>query len=369
MRRGAEVVVVGAGVVGASVAFHLASRGCRDVLVLDRTEAGSGSTGRATGGFRAQFATDVNVRLSLMSRAKLIAFKDETGGDCGYRPCGYLFLARSEHLGTMRAALRVQHAAGLAESRELSLAEAREINPAASVDGIAGGFFCPSDGFIRPMGILQGYLDAARRLGVRVETGVEVTSVTAAGLETSRGAIDARHVVNATGAWAAGLAEIPVRPLKRQVAPTVPTDVLPDAMAMTIWLEDGFHLRVRDGRVLLLQPHATAESFDATFDESWLPGATRLAHARLPVLRSVAIDRAACWAGLYEMTPDKHAIVGRAGELWLANGSSGHGVMHSPALGQVVAELILDGKTSLDISALRPGRFAERAMNPVDSLL
>ena len=144
---------------------------------------------------------------------------------------------------------------------------------------------------------------------------------------------------------------------------------------MTIFLEDGFHLRVRDGRVLLLWPqdHRSDDPFDIRFDESWLDGLLARAHARVPCLADVPVDRAACWAGLYEMSPDQHAILGRAPgleNLWLINGSSGHGVMHSPALGQLLAEMILDGEArTLDVHALRPSRFAEGEPNPEVHLL
>jgi sarcosine oxidase, subunit beta len=385
----AEVVILGAGVMGASVAWHLASRGCRDVLVLDRHPAlGLGSTGKATGGFRAQFATEVNIRLSFLSREKLLRFPDEIGVDSGYRPHGYLFLANEERqMEKLRSIRPLQTGLGV-PVREITPEDARDLNPAVRLDGIVGGSFCPVDGFIRPLDILNGYAEAARRLGVRFELGVEVTGIEVEkrlparviGVETSAGPVSARHVVNATGAWAGAVgrlagADIPVVPSRRQVALTEPTSVLPEDMPMTIFLEDGFHLRVRDGRVLLLGPqdHPAAHPFDAEFDESWLPGLLARAHARVPGLAGVPVDRARCWAGLYEMSPDEHALVGlapRFENLWLINGSSGHGVMHSPALGQLVAEMILDGSAhTVDAHALRPSRFAEGDPNPEFHLL
>jgi sarcosine oxidase subunit beta len=369
--KAAEVVIVGAGVIGASVAWHLASRGCRDVLLLDRAaEAGAGSTRHATGGFRAQFATDVNVRLSLLSRQKLLRFQADTGADPGYERSGYLLLASdSVQLEALRAAQTVQRAAGLAEAREVTPADIREINPAVSLDGIVGGTFCPSDGFIRPLAMLGGYLHSARRLGMRVATGVDVTRLTASAVETTQGTITATHVVNAAGAWAGRLSAIPVTPLKRQVAATVPTAALSALMPMTVFLRDGFHLRCRDGRVLLLLPHAIAPSFDTTFDPSWLDGIVERAHACVPALRSVPIDRAACWAGLYEMSPDKHVLLGRHDGVWIAAGASGHGVMHAPALGELLAQMILGEPTTIDVTALRPSRFTEGQPNPTDGLL
>jgi sarcosine oxidase subunit beta len=372
----ADVVVIGGGVIGASVAYHLAARGCERVRVLDAgARAGEGSTGKATGGFRTQFGSGVNVRLSLLSREKLLRFPEELGVDPGYRPCGYLFLADSrEGLATLLQTQAVQRAAGV-EARAVTPEEAREINPAISVDGVAGGTWCATDGFIRPLEILRGYTGGARRLGVHFSYGTSVESIERAGgritaVRTAAGRIAAGAVVNAAGAWArkvgtmAGV-EVPVTPLRRQVAPTVPTEVLPDCMPFTIFVDDGFHARVRDGRVLLLwndEPR-TADPFDLAFDEAWLPEVTARAHRRIPSLRGVPVDRAACWNGLYEISPDRNVLLGRAGEVenfYLANGSSGHGVMHAPALGQLLAEIVLDGAaSSLDVHALRPTRFAE----------
>jgi sarcosine oxidase subunit beta len=377
MAASADVVIIGGGVIGASVAYHLAARGCTGVRVIEReARPGLGSTGKATGGFRCQFGSDINVRLSLLAREKLLRFEEETGVDPGYWPCGYLFLAdEPATLDALLAAQAVQHAAGADDPRPVTPDEAREINPAISTDAIAGGTWCACDGFIKPLEMLRGYTEAARRLGVRFDHGVEVTGFGMDGeritsVRTPGGDVAAGAVVNAAGAWAAAIArmagvEIPVTPLRRQVAPTVSTDVLPAGMPLTVFVDDGFHTRVRDGRVLLLWPDEArmTEPYDAVFDDAWLPEVASRAHRRIPSLREVPVDRAACWAGLYEMSPDKHVLLGRAPgreNLYLANGSSGHGVMHSPALGHLLAEIILDGAAStLDVHALRPSRFAE----------
>jgi sarcosine oxidase subunit beta len=375
--RRADVVVIGGGVIGASVAFHLARRGCRDVVVLERgRHPGQGSTGRATGGFRAQFATPVNVALSLLAREKLRRFHAEVGADAGYRECGYLFAAGSEaQLETLRAAQRVQHAAGLHEAVELTADEVLARNPAIRGDDVVGGVFCPTDGFLRPLHMLGGYGDAAQQLGATFTYGAEVRALRMEGdrvtaVETSRGTVHAGVVVNAAGAWAAEVArmagvELPVTPVRRQVAATAYTDVLPSDMPMTIFTDDGFHLRVRDGRVLLLWPGPALphREADIAFDRDWLPEVVTRAHRRVPCLADVPLDHDACAAGLYEVSPDGHAILGLAPgvrNLYLANGSSGHGVMHAPALGHLLAEQILDGRiTTIDARPLRPERFAE----------
>ena len=386
--RTASVLVIGAGVIGASVAYHLARRGWREILVLDRSPGpGQGSTGKATGGFRAQYATPINVRLSLLSREKLRCFREETGGNAGYHPTGYLWLASTAgELEVLRSARRVQHQEGLTEAVEVGPEDIALLNPAVNLDEVIGGVFCPSDGFIRPLDILGGYLTSARKLGVEVEWQVEVTGLRlgpgnrVAAVETSRGPVSSTAVVNAAGAWAAQVAQwagldLPVAPLRRQVAVTAPTDVLPEGMPMTIFTADGFHLRVRDGRVLLLwpTPGVPGQPFDTGVDDEWIEAVVEKAHRRVPVLRRATIDRDACWAGLYEVSPDKHAILGAAPDcpnLFLANGCSGHGVMHAPALGQLLAEVMSDGTAStMDVSPLRPSRFREGDLNPVSELL
>ncbi len=392
-RPSASVVIVGGGAIGASVAYQLAARGWRDVLVVDRGwRPGLGSTGAATGGFRAQFGTAINVRLSLLARERLARFEDETGVDPGYAPIGYLWLAGSEaEIAALRAARAVQHAEGLREAIEVSVEEIARLNSAVRLDGrerdaVIGGAFCPTDGFIRPLSILEGYLGAARRLGARVEWSVEVTGFERdprdriTRVRTNRGDIATGAVVNAAGAWAAAVGslagiDIPVVPLRRQVAVTAPCALLPQTMPMTIFASDGFHFRVRDDRVLLLRPTpgVPGRPFDTPVDPEWVARTAAIAHERVPILRDTPIDTPACWAGLYEMSPDKHAILGPASDcenFYLSNGSSGHGVMHAPALGLLLAEIMSDGRaSSLDVTALRPSRFAEGAANSVSELL
>ncbi|HLW61743.1 MAG TPA: FAD-binding oxidoreductase [bacterium] len=381
------MVIIGAGVMGASVAYHLARRGCRDVVVLEQFDAsGLGSTGKATGGFRSQFTTEVYVRLSLLARERLRHFHEETGVDPGYRPVGYLFMAKTEaQLRSLRAAMAVQRAAGLTDVREVDQADLRRLSPSVRADDLIGGIFGPTDGYIVPLEIMRGLLEAAQRLGVAFEYGCGpaaclVDGDRIVGVRTGREDVATRRVVNAAGAWAGLVArtagvEIPVSPLRRQTAVTQPFPRLPGETPMTINVDDGFHFRVRDGRAWLLWPQdtPTVDPFDTTFDREWLDGLLPRAYDRVPCLREAEIDLGRCSCGLYEMSPDKHALVGPApgmDGLYLINGSSGHGVMHSAVLGQLLAEIMLDGRAhTLDIHALRPTRFAEGQPNPQSEIL
>ena len=367
-----DAIVIGAGVIGASCAAHLARAGLR-VRVLDRAPGpAAGSTGRATGGFRAQFATAIDVQLSLLARAKLLAFRDDTGVDPGFRQVGYLFLARE--LAGLRAAHAVQHAAGLTEARLVAVDDIHAIHPHVSPAGLAGAAFCPTDGVIRPTEILRGYLELAARLGADLRWDEPVTALVRDGeriasVVTPRGTYAADLVVDAAGPWAAPVArlagvELPVVPLRRQVAVTEPTTAISPSLPLAIWLADGFHLRERDGRVLLLRPTPgdPADPWSDRVDPAWLDEVATIATERVPALRDVPLDRARAWAGLYEMSPDHHALLGFApgcANLLVVAGNSGHGVMHAPALGQLAAELATGAPTAIDVRALRPSRFAD----------
>lgn len=376
------MAIVGGGVIGASVAYHLAAAGVRDVVVLDRGSGqGWGSTSRATGGFRAQFHTPVNVHLSLLSRSKLLSFRDDTGIDSGYDQTGYLWVASSAaEMDALRKAQAVQHSAGLPEALEISVEEIGEVNEAISREEAVGAMFCPTDGFIKPMEILRGYLTAAERLGARVEWNAEVTALDCdtdgrvRRIAMRDGTLDVDCMVNAAGAWAAKIASfagvaLPVTPLRRQVAVSEPCDSLPARMPMTIFTLDGFHLRGRHGRAVLCWPTPgnPNDPFDAAVDRSWLDEVSAKARRRVPALRAVEFPLSECYAGLYEMSPDSHAILGAApgcANMFLANGSSGHGVMHAPAIGQLLAEMITGKPPSVDVTALRPSRFDEGEPNP-----
>lgn len=373
--KSASTVIVGGGVIGASVAWHLAARGAKNVLVLDRS-TGGGSTAAATGGYRAQFATAINIRLSLLSRGKLLRFRDEVGADPGYVAAGYLWIAEDDSaLAALRAAREVQLREGLSEAAEIGPGDIARLQPAVARDGIIGGAYCPSDGYIRPRSIQAGYLRAAERLGARFSWDATVTGFDRDGsggivaVRTPRDRVPCEAVVNAAGAWARGIAalagvELPVVPLRRQMASTMPTAAIPPNAPMTLYCADGFHFRERDGRVILSWPTPgnPNDPFDTSVEPSWFSKVAAMKDMRVPALSDVPLDPAASWAGLYEMSPDRHAILGPAApapNFYLVNGSSGHGVMHAPALGQLLAEIILDGHaTTLDATPLAADRFA-----------
>jgi len=306
------------------------------------------------------------------------------GIDAGYEPHGYLWLARTPaQVEVLRKANALQRECGLGEARMLDSAEIGRANPAVRGE-FAGAAFCPTDGFLRALRILDGYLSGARRRGARLRSGATVE-----GFRLERGKVRAIRVageeipcgtvVVACGAWSAAVAGMagvlaPVSPLRRQVALTEPTSVLPASMPLTIFVDDGFHFRVRDGRVLLLLPTPghPGDPFDTSVEPEWLDGIARIARERVPVLAQAPIDRQGSWAGLYEMTPDHLPLLGFSEEvenLFLACGCSGHGVMLSPALGQLGAELLAGRTPSLDVEALRPGRFREGNAGPGAALL
>jgi sarcosine oxidase subunit beta len=376
MSETADVVIIGGGIVGASIAYHLTESGCRDVLVLEReAHQGKGSTGKSMGGVRAQFATPVNIQMSLYSIDFFARFEEATGYPADYRPYGYLFVATSaRHLDYLKANMERQAALGLKNVRLVSRDEIVEIVPQLRSDDILGGTFCPTDGFVDPHSVMMGFMLRARERGARLWLSTEVTSIEVEGgavsaVQTSRGRVETRAVVNASGAWAAHVAHLagchlPVKPLRRQLVPTEPFDKLPARFPMVIDMSTGFHFR-REGRGILLAWNDPGEThgFKTDFDRSFIEKILVRAAERVPCLAEAEVNPQRAWAGLYEMTPDHHAIIGEAPEvsgLFLANGFSGHGVMHSPATGKLVSELILYGETrTLDARPLRPERFSE----------
>jgi sarcosine oxidase subunit beta len=247
------------------------------------------------------------------------------------------------------------------------------------MDDVLGGSFCQTDGFVEPLSVLRGFTERACERGARVWLDAEVTGIETLGsevcaLSTTRGRVATRTVVNATGAWAAGVAQlagvsVPVVPLRRQLAVTEPTNSLPVPLPMVVDMSNGFHFRREQptrapSRVLMALPVPDeTPGFKTEVDPAFIAQVRERAARRVPCLAGAAVARERCRAGLYEVTPDHHAIIGAAPGvkgLFLANGFSGHGVMHSPATGKMVSELIMDGQAhTIDATPLRAERFAE----------
>ena len=401
MTETADVVIIGSGIVGSSVAYHLAQAGCTNVLVLEReAHQGKGSTGKSMGGVRAQFATPVNIQMSKYSIDFFSKFDEVVGHPADYRAHGYLFCATNEkHLAYLKANKERQNALGVTNVEWVTPEDIVKMVPQLRVDDILGGTFCPTDGFVDPHSVMMGFMLNAREKGARLwldtqVTGIEVESSERSpgekengsagnakafrasepqsrikGVHTSRGFIATRVVVNAAGPWAAEVAkmagaELPVEPLRRQLVPTEPFDQLPHRFPMVIDMSTGFHFR-REGKGILLawNDHDETPGFKNDFDPTFIEKILMHAASRVPVLAEAEVNPRRAWAGLYEMTPDHHAIIGPAPNvegLFFVNGFSGHGVMHSPASGRVTADLVLQGHSDLiDASQLSVNRFAE----------
>jgi sarcosine oxidase subunit beta len=372
-----EVVIVGAGVIGASVAFHLARAGVRDVVILEReTLPGTGSTAHANGGIRAQFTTEVNLAMSLASMAILDALSGEIGEPPLYRKAGYLFLTdREERLAAMARAVAFQRERGVSVEL-LDPAGVRERVPWAACDAVVGGTFGARDGFIDPGALANFFLGAALHAGARARYSTEATAIAAEPggfvVGTAVGERRARVVVNAAGAWARPLAatlgvDLPVEPVRRHILITGPCPALPRLIPMTIDADSGVLVRREGDRVLIAYSNPDEPvGYNLAFDPDFVERIVEPVDGRFPVVAAAGIDVSRSWAGLYEVTPDHHAVIGEAPGrpgFVLVNGFSGHGVMHAPAAGRCVAELITRGRSeSVDIAALSPDRFARGAL-------
>ena len=332
----ARVVVAGAGAIGASVAYHLALRGARDVVLCDRGEVAGGSTSKAMGGVRQQFSTAAEVRLARDS----IRFFEELGPPF-FLQVGYVFLATTpDGLAALERRAAMQ--------RELGVpVEPVDVPDQVRADDVRGAFACATDGVADPPAVTRELVRRARELGVDVREGVDARE------------LDRDVLVVAAGPWSAELApELPIRPLARQLLETGPLD-LPESLPMVVEAETGFHFRRRGDRLVHAMPDAEPRwGTDTTVDESVFGDRLeRLAH-RYPAAAGTRIENA--WAGLYDMTPDAHPVVGQIAKgVYAACGFSGHGFMQSPAVGRALADEILDGRTEYDLSPYRLERFAE----------
>jgi sarcosine oxidase, subunit beta len=400
MTETADVVIIGSGIVGSSVAYHLAEQGCNNVLVIEReAHQGKGSTGKSMGGVRAQFSTPVNIQMSRYSIEFFSHFDEVVGHPADYRAHGYLFCATNErHLKYLKANRERQKELGVKNVELVSREDIAKFVPQLRVDDIVGGTFCQTDGFVDPHSVMMGFMLKARERGARLWLDTPVTGIAVegsqsprferalvppptgaespsmpvqrriAGVMTSRGLVSTRIVVNAAGPWAANVArmagaELPVEPLRRQLVPTEPFEGLPQRFPMVIDMSTGFHFR-REGKGILLAWNDPEETpgFKTDFDPGFIEKILTHAASRVPRLAEAEVNPRRAWAGLYEMTPDHHAIIGPAPNvagLYFVNGFSGHGVMHSPASGRITAELILQGRSDLiEAEQLNVERFA-----------
>ena len=375
----ADVVIVGGGIVGSSIAYHLTAAGCRNVLVVEReTQQGKGSTGKSMGGVRAQFSTPVNIQMSLYAIPFYASFDERLGHPAGYRPQGYLFCATSEkHMAYLRANYEKQISFGLKDVRIVSGGEIRTMFPQLRGDDIVGGSFCATDGFVDPYSAMIGFMTWAGEHGAALWKHASVTAIRrdARGVtevETSRGPVATRVVVNCAGPWAAAVAkmvdvDLPVEPLRRMLVPTEPFDQFPHSAPMIIDMSNGFHFRPESlGFLLAWNDPEETPGEKTEFEPSFIEKILTRAADRVPCFENLAVNPKRAWAGLYEMTPDHHPILGevpgRPG-FYCANGFSGHGVMHAPATGKILSDLILTGKTDvIDASLLSVARFAEGRM-------
>ena len=372
----ADVAIIGGGIVGASIAYHLTAAGQKNVLIVEReSHQGKGSTGKSMGGVRAQFSTPVNIQMSLYSIPFYAQFDERLGHPCGYKSQGYLFLATSQaHLDYLTANQKTQKSLGLKNVGMIAVHELRKMYPQLRTDDVLAASFCPTDGFVDPYSAMTGFTACACDNGARILRATEVTAIERSGvvflIRTSKDDVSAPVVVNAAGPWAAEIAKIagvdlPVKPLRRMLIPTEPFDAFPHTAPMIIDMSNGFHFRPEALGFLLAwnDPEEDSSGYNTDFDPAFIEKVLTRAADRVPCFESLAVNPKRCWAGLYEMTPDHHAILGRVPEVpgfFLANGFSGHGVMHAPATGKVLADLITKGTTEIiDPHVLRLERFAE----------
>jgi sarcosine oxidase subunit beta len=352
-----RIVVAGAGAIGASIAYHLALGGAKDVVLVDRAEVASGSTAKAMGGVRQQFSTAAEVRLAQES----IRFFEDLGTGL-FQQVGYLFLATTEAgLVELEERRNLQQDLGVQVER-LGAEDVAELAPGVFTGDVLGGTVCRQDGVADPPSVTR---ELVRRAA---EAGVEVRE------RTPADQVDADVVVIACGAYSADVAaaygvELPVRPLTRQLFETTPLDRLAETLPMVLENETGFHFR-RKGSCLRVampdpEPRWTPEP---SVDGSLLPDRLERLARRFPSAAGARVERA--WAGLYDMTPDAHPIIGFVGEgVYAACGFSGHGFMQSPAVGRAVAEELLQGASGLDLRPYRLQRFAAGAVFPEEVVL
>lgn len=378
----ASVIIVGGGAMGTSIAFHLAEAGVDDVLLLEQSALGSGSTCRAAGGVRAQFSDPVNIALGLRGLDAFERFPERPGQVIDLHQPGYLFLLSDPNsVAEYEQAVALQNSLGVA-SRLLTPDEALDLCPLVSADGLLAAAFHQRDGYCSPESVVLGYAGGARRHGARIATGIRVLDIEVrggevAGVLTDHGAVRADAVICAAGAWSrevgamAGI-DLPISPLRRQILITEPLPhdlsrlVVGPALPMTIDAATTFYFH-REGPALLMGMSYRGEEpgFRLEYSEDWLPHLTEAIGHRAPALLDVGIAHR--WVGLYEVTPDHNALVGEfdgASRFLYAAGFSGHGFLQAPAIGEVMRDLFLNRVPPIDVSPFDATRFARGTLRP-----
>lgn len=366
----ASVVVVGGGIMGLSAAYHLAADGVRDVVLLERSELGSGSTCKAAGGVRAQFSDAVNIELGRRSLRTFESFRETFGQEIDLHQVGYLFLLDDPaDVAAFEAGVALQNELGV-DTRMIEVAEAQRLSPLIRTEGLLAAAWGPGDGHCTPESVVLGYAGAARRAGARIVRGVEVTGIERdadeiRAVHTSAGVVRTDTVVCAAGAWSAAIGrmagvELPVEPLRRQVVTTGPAPDLVGDVPFTIDFSTSLYFH-REGPGLLVGMSDPEETpgFRLNRGEEWLPRLGEALERRAPDVAELGV--ASGWAGLYEMTPDHNALVGEAegvSRFLYATGFSGHGFLMGPAIGEVVRDLYRGRPPVVDVTDLDVRRFS-----------
>ncbi|GGN58609.1 FAD-dependent oxidoreductase [Streptomyces albiflavescens] len=365
----ADVVIIGGGVMGASAAFHLAEAGVTNIVVVERGDLGRGSSGKPIGGVRAQFSDPLNIELGSRSLRAYQEFPHRPGADIKLDTVGYLFLLDSERQASdFETSVGVQNSLDV-PSRMISPSEARRLCPYIGTDGLVAAAYSPADGHARPALVVQGYAQAAARAGVTIATHTAVSGIDTAGdrvtgVHTSHGRIACGTVICTAGAWSAQIGDmagvhLPVRPVKRQLAFTEPLTPPAPRIPFTIdFSSTAYFHNSDDGLLFGLADPDQEDGFDVTWTPEWLERFRTVARHRAPALADM--KTVGGWAGLYEVTPDHNALIGRSGELpnfLYAAGFSGHGFLQAPAVGEVVRDLYLEREPFTDISPLSAERF------------
>ncbi len=374
MKDTAEVVIVGGGIVGVSIAYHLAARGLKDVVVVEKEDmVGTGSTGRCAGGFRHQFSTEANIQLSLLSVGKLLRFEEEMDQELDFHQDGYLFLLNNQKdVDVFSKNIELQKTFDIPVEL-LKPEDISRVLPDTEIrlDDVIAASYCGKDGVSDPAGVTEGFRKNAARLGAEIYTDQEVIGIDVAGgritgVRTKDHRIATPIVINAAGPHAGMIGkmanvEVPVVPLRRFIWTTKPFDKVPSRWTLVIDFSTGFYFHRESGGVLFgMGNREEGPSFDLSVDWEFFEDVMEIAIDRFPPIAETAIQKS--WAGSYETSPDANPILGRVPGVdgfIVANGFSGHGFQHAPGVGQLIAEEILDGKaTTLDISPFSIERFS-----------